>query len=312
MPVVVRRPRSRRRPQKSHRAPTGMESAAVGCSRGALLRKFSTARWRPGPRSQHREGAWTWHRIRPSSQHDNEERSWRGWKWRAPISLFASHGGRGRRHATARCGYRDRHFAGCISSPTGGGRSVVGAAGAPGFLDGCARASAHFRRGRTSRWYGPAGRCCVWNCAGVHRSAGWRSPSPTLRRRCGFCCRWSAGSAGNVSAGHLMSLIGPSLADSFVRPGHEARRTVPHGARHPDGGIVIGASRALSSSVTPTAPSSPCLTRRAATSFSVLKSTAPTRCAAGRRRAPLRPFLAGLLSCARHLTDCGLRVIGAG
>ncbi len=33
-----------------------------------------------------------------------------------------------------------------------------------------------------------------------------------------------------------MSLIGPSLADSFVRPGHEARRTVPHGARHPDGG----------------------------------------------------------------------------
>lgn len=38
----------------------------------------------------------------------------------------------------------------------------------------------------------------------------------------------------------------------------------------------------------------------------------PTRRAAGRGRAPLRPFLAGLLSCARHVTDCGLRVIGAG
>lgn len=41
----------------------------------------------------------------------------------------------------------------CISSPTGGGRFAVGAVGAPGFLDGCARVSAHFRRDRTSRWY---------------------------------------------------------------------------------------------------------------------------------------------------------------
>lgn len=43
--------------------------------------------------------------------------------------------------------------------------------------------------------------------------------------------------------------------------------------------------RTLSSSATPTAPSSPCPTRTAATSSSVLKSTAPTRCAAGRRHA---------------------------